>query len=364
MGMLRIHDRHAAAHTISIHEVSLTGYHRAGAGSLAGEPDPDGESQAMDTIETLRTFVRVVATGSLTTVAREMNASPSTISRQINQLEEHFGVRLLHRTTRHLSLTDDGQGLYDHARTVLESVDGMELALGRHKSAPTGHVRVATPVSLGMMLLKCVPALLARHPGLTVEVLMQDHLGDLIEERLDLAVVVGEVPGLSLIKRGLGTVTRIAVAAPDYLRRRGTPHRPDDLADHDCIVRRMTPEDDAWRLTGPEGITDVTVHGVVSTNNHEAVRGAALNGLGVALLPEYLVADDIRTGGLVRVLPRYGSETSPAYVVYPSRHHLAPRTRVVIDFLIAEVQRLRAGRTRPLPIEAEPRRDNIIAIAA
>src|ERR1700681_3670733 len=107
----------------------------------------------MDTIETLRTFVRVIETGCLSTVAREMNASQSTISRQITQLEEHFGVRLFHRTTRHLSLTDDGQGLHNHARNVLEMVEGMEVALGRYKSSPTGHVRVATPVSFGLMLI-------------------------------------------------------------------------------------------------------------------------------------------------------------------------------------------------------------------
>jgi DNA-binding transcriptional LysR family regulator len=321
----------------------------------------------MDTIDALRAFVRVVETGSLTAVAREMNASQSTISRYINQLEDHFGVRLLHRTTRHLSLTHDGAGLHDHARSILESVDGMELALRRHKASATGHVRVAAPVSLGMRLMKCVPTLLARYPGLTVELVMQDRLGDMVEERLDLAVTVGEVPGLSLIKRGLGTVTRVAVAAPDYLRRRGRPRRPDDLANHDCIVRRITPGDEEWRLTGPEGSAGVAVRGVVSTNNHEAVRNAALNGLGIALLPEYLVADDLGAGRLEHVLPEYGSETAPAYVVYPSRQHLAPRTRVVIDFLIEEVRRLRACRAESLPpllTETGSRGGDIVAFAA
>ena len=324
----------------------------------------------MDTIEALRTFVRVVETGSLTAVAREMSASQSTITRHINQLEDHFGVRLLHRTTRHLSLTDDGVGLHGHARSILESVEGMELALGRHNSLPTGHVRVAAPVSLGMQLMKRVPVLLARYPGLTVELVLQDRLGDMVEERLDLAVTVGEVPGLSLIKRGLGAVTRIAVAAPDYLQRRGWPRQPDDLANHECIVRRMTPGDMEWRLTGPEGTTGVAVRGVLSTNNHEAVRHDALNGLGIALLPEYLVVDDLRSGGLEHVLPEYGSETAPAYVVYPSRHHLAPRTRRVIDFLIEEVRRLRAGRAEcvqslsALRTETDSSRGDIVAFAA
>jgi DNA-binding transcriptional LysR family regulator len=323
----------------------------------------------MDTIGSLRIFVRVVETGCLSTVARELNASQSTISRQITQLEDHFGVRLLHRTTRHLSLTDDGAGLHDHAKRLLESVDGMELALCRHKSSPAGHVRVATPVSLGMLLMKRVPFLLARYPGLTVELVMQDRLGDMIEDRLDLAVAIGEVPGLSLIKRGLGTVTRIAVAAPAYLQQRGSPRQPGDLAGHDCIVRRMTPTDDAWSLSGPAGTVSVDVSGAVSANNHEAVRSAALNGLGIALLPEYLVAAEMAAGRLERVLPDYGSETSPAYVVYPSRQHLAPRTRVAIDFLVEEVQRLRAGRAeypRSIPLAREVRSQdgNAVALAA
>lgn len=299
----------------------------------------------MDTLETLRTFVRVVETGSLSAVAREMKASQSTVSRQITQLEEHFGVRLFHRTTRHLSLTDDGQSLLDHARTVLDSVEGMEDALGQHKSSPAGHVRVATPVSLGLALMRSVPALIARYPGLSLELVMEDHAGDMIEDGLDLAVRSGEVTNLSLIKRSLGTVVRVAVAAPAYLARRGAPREPADLAAHECIVHKVTPSDSEWRLIGPGGLVCVTVQGMTSTNNHEAVRAAALVGLGIGLLPEYQAVDDIDSGRLQRVLPDYASETLPAYLVYPSRRHLAPRTRVVIDFLIEEVHRLRSRRT-------------------
>jgi DNA-binding transcriptional LysR family regulator len=302
----------------------------------------------MDTIEALRTFVRVIETGSLTAVAREMNTSQSTIGRYINQLEDHFGVRLLHRTTRHLSLTDDGVRLCSQARSILASVESMELALGQHKSFPTGHVRIAAPVSMGMQLMKCVPVLLERYPGLTVELVLQDRLGDLVEERLDLAIAVGEVAGLSLIKRVLGSATRIAVAEPEYLRRRGWPRQPEDLTNHDCIVRRIAPDDAAWRLTGPEGTINVAVRGLISTNSHEAVRNATLNGLGIALLPEYLVVDDLRAGRLEHVLTDYNSETAQAYIVYPSRQHLAPRTRVAIDFLVEEVRRLRSGRSEPL----------------
>jgi len=299
----------------------------------------------MDTIETLRTFVRVVETGSLSAVAREMNASQSTVSRQITSLEEHFGVRLFHRTTRHLSLTDDGENLHEHARSVLDMIEGMETALGQDKSSPSGHVRVATPVSLGLILMERVPDLMTRYPSLSVELVMDDDPGDMIERRLDLAIRSGEVVNQSLIKRSLGEIARVAVAAPEYLDRRGVPLQPVDLADHACIVHRVTPNDSEWRLVGGDGVVSVTVQGALSTNNHAAVRSAALGGLGIALLPEYQIVDDVLAGRLQQVLPDYKSEPLPAYLVYPSRRHLAPRTRVVIDFLITEVRRLRSRQT-------------------
>ena len=233
----------------------------------------------MDIVETLRTFVRVVETGSLTAVAREMNTSQSKISRQITQLEDHFGLRLLHRTTRHLSLTDDGKGLCGHAANLLDVVHAMEASLSRHKSTPAGHVRVATPVSLGLWLIGRLPALTARYPHLSVELVMQEHSGDMIEERLDLAVRSGEVTNPSLVIRRLGTLTRIAVAAPAYLERRGSPCFHEDLTNHDCIVRRVSESDSEWRLTSEDGSVDVAVSGAVSTNSHEVARGAALRGL-------------------------------------------------------------------------------------
>jgi DNA-binding transcriptional LysR family regulator len=299
----------------------------------------------MDTIETLRTFVRVVETGSLSAVAREISASQSTISRQITHLEEHFGVRLFHRTTRHISLTDDGESLHEHAKNVLESMEGMETALGQHKSSPSGHVRVATPVSLGLILMNRLAALMARYPCLSIEIVMEDDPRDMIEERLDLAIRSGEVVNQSLITRSLGTIVRVAVAAPAYLTDRGPLRQPNDLTNHQCIVHRVAPDESVWNLSGPAGAVSVAVRGALSTNNHEGVRAAALGGLGIALLPEYQVVDDVEAGRLRRVLPEYTSEALPAYLVYPSRRHLAPRTRVVIDFVIDEVRRLRARRT-------------------
>jgi DNA-binding transcriptional LysR family regulator len=232
-------------------------------------------------------------------------------------------------------------------------VEGMETALGQDNSSPSGHVRVATPVSLGLILMERVPGLMARYPSLTVELMMDDNPGDMIEQRLDLAIRSGEVVNQSLIKRSLGAIVRVAVAAPGYLERNGVPLQPSDLADHECIVHRVAPNDSDWRLIGPDGTVSVTVQGPLSTNNHAAVRSAALGGLGIALLPEYQIVDDVKEGRLQLVLPDYTSEPLPAYRVYPSRRHLAPRTRVVIDFLIEEVQRLRARRSK-VATPAEP----------
>ncbi len=319
----------------------------------------------MDTIQALRTFVRVVETGSFTAVASEMNTRQSTVGRQVTQLEQHFGLRLLHRTTRHLSLTDDGKDLHEYAKTLLEMVDGMEAYIGQHRSSPAGHVRVGIVVSLGLMLVSRLPILKARYPDILVELVMEDDPGDIIEDRLDVAVRIGEVTNPTLIKRSLGTVVRIAVAAQGYVERRGSPRHHDDIVGHDCIVR--VPGDAAWRLIGPDGPVDIAVHGSFSANNHEAVRSAALGGLGIALLPEYQVVDDIQAGRLQRVLPDYASAKQAAYVVYPSRRHLAPRTRVVIDFLIEEVGRLRSRRTQhdiPNANEADLQDQGVAALAA
>jgi DNA-binding transcriptional LysR family regulator len=166
----------------------------------------------------------------------------------------------------------------------------------------------------------------------------------MIEERLDLAVRSGEMTNPSLVTRRLGMLPRIAVAAPAYLERRGSPCLHEDLMNHDCIVRRTSESDSKWRLTDGDGSVDVAVRGAVSTNSHEIARNAALRGLGIAVLPEYTVVDDIKSGRLRLVLRRYTSKKLPIYVVYPSRRHLAPRTRAVIDFLIEEVRRLHSHR--------------------
>ena len=294
----------------------------------------------MDLLGALGAFVRVTETGSFSAVARETNASQSAVTRQIAQLEQHFGVRLFHRTTRRLSLTDDGQALLPHARHLIENADEMEAALGRQSGEPRGLVRLGTSIAGGLFLATRLPTLLARHPGLSVELVMRDQDSDLIEERLDLAFRSGEIADASLVARRVSQLGRAVVAAPLYLERHGAPATPGDLVQHACLIHDATADPHLWRFAGPDGPLSVRVTGAFLATDSEAVRRAARAGHGVALLPEIQLIDDLRAGRLFRLLEDYPSQRVPVYIVYPSRRHLAPRTRVVMDFLVEQTREI------------------------
>jgi DNA-binding transcriptional LysR family regulator len=296
----------------------------------------------MDLIGGLRCFIRVVETGSFSAVSRENQVSQSAVTRQIAQLEQHFGARLFHRTTRRLSLTDDGQGLLTHARHLVEAADEMEIALGRQSSAPTGLVRLGTSIAGGHYLAPRLPALLERYPGLRVELVMRDQFTDMVDERLDLAWRSGEIADASLVVRRIGQLGRAVVAAPIYLERRGAPAVPEDLATHICLIHDFMPDAELWRFTGLDGPVSVRVSGGFLANDSAAVRLACRAGHGIALLPEVQLIDDLRAGRLYRLLNDYPSEIVPVHIVYPSRRNLAPRTRVVMDFLVEQAREMSA----------------------
>jgi DNA-binding transcriptional LysR family regulator len=302
----------------------------------------------MDLINGLHAFLRVVETGSFSAVARETNASQSAVTRQVAQLEEHFGVRLLHRTTRKLSLTDEGQDLVVRARHLLEEAEDLEDTFGRNGGSPSGLVRVGVPVGAALLLVSDFAALLNKHPGLAVELVVSETADDLVAERLDVALRFDQPADNSLVSRALATVGSTAVAAPAYLDRHGAPEHPSDLLKHTCIIQDIGPDSTHWAFSGPEGAVEVEVTGAFRSNNSLVVRQAALAGYGIALLSDPLTLTEIRAGRLYRLLSAYVARRRPSFVVYPSRRHLAQRTRVVIDFLIEEFReldsRLRGGR--------------------
>jgi DNA-binding transcriptional LysR family regulator len=296
----------------------------------------------MDLVGTFEVLVRVAETGSFSAVARERGLTQAAVARQISQLEKHFGVRLFHRTTRKLSLTDDGQMLLGLARPVLEGVEGIEAALGRQSASPVGLVRVGVNVTGGRFFAQRLPSLLVDHPGLKVELVVGDRFGDMIEDRLDLALRLGEVSDASLVVRSAGSVARIAVAAPSYIERFGRPSIPADLTSHICIVHDIGPDPDVWTFVTPQGPQSFRVSGGFLANDARAVHGAARAGYGIAFLPPLEVFDDLHSGELVHLLTDFQSPGLPVNLVYPSRRHLAPRTRLVLDFILEQLRQVQA----------------------
>lgn len=298
----------------------------------------------MDLLVALTTFVRVADSGSFSAVARQSHMSHSAVTRVIGQLEEHFSVRLFHRTTRRLNLTEDGHDLLNYARHVLEATEEMEGALGRHRASPTGLVRVGLPVVAANLLGPRLHALLENHPGLNVELVIRDSFGDLIEERLDVALIGGTPPDGSAIARAVGTFGRIVVASPAYLERHGAPSHPTDLAKHNCILHERGPDSTRWQFKGPGGGIEVRVSGAFRANNSEVVRRAAVTGFGIAQMSELQAIDDLRAGRLYQLLADFAPPRENVYLIFPSRQHLAPRVRVMIDFLAAGVHEVNSYR--------------------
>ena len=296
----------------------------------------------MDLLGALGVLVRVVETGSFSAVARERELSQAAVARQVSQLEEHFGVRLFHRTTRKLSLTDDGEMLLGLARPVLDGVETLEAALGQHSAAPVGLVRVGVTVTASRFLSLRLPALLADHPGLQVELVVGDRFGHLIEDRLDLAMRVGEIADASLVALRSGTTLRVAAAAPSYIKRHGEPSSPAELASHTCIVHDVGPGSNVWTFVTSDGSQQFHVSGGFLANDFSAVRIAARSGYGIALLPLFEVLDDLCSGMLVSVLSEFPAPSIPLNLVYPSRRHLAPRTRIVFEFFLEQARQIQA----------------------
>jgi DNA-binding transcriptional LysR family regulator len=291
----------------------------------------------MDLIAALRTFLRVAEVGSFSAVAEERGVTQPAVSRQLSALEEHFGTRLVQRSTHAVTLTDEGRGLVPAAQQLVDSADALQERTGRRRTKPVGRVRLSVPVSLGLYFSSKLDSLIKKHDELSIELLLHDRLRDLIEEGIDLQVCVGEVSDSALISRRIGAATLLLVAAPAYLKGRVAPKEPADLQQHDCIVYRWG-RDDVWWFAGPQGAVPASVRGRFRANNSEAVRRAVLNGHGIALLSHLLVVDDIAAGRLRVLMPAFPPTRLPLTLVYPSRRNLPPRMRAVIEFLSETVQ--------------------------
>jgi DNA-binding transcriptional LysR family regulator len=291
----------------------------------------------MDLLTAFQVFVRVSESGSFSAVAREMGLSQPAISRQIAALEEHFGERLLQRTTRSLTLTDEGRDLLVHANRVLETLEEAETAVGRLRGTVAGTVRMSVPATFGRLYLAPrLGELLAVHPALEIELLLNDGLADIVSDGIDLAVRAGPIGDSSLIVRKMGTVARYAIASAAYLEKHGTPQTPYELAAHSCLIFTQSSNAHEWQFDGPNGIINIPVTGRFRSDAGDAIREAVISGYGIGMLPGWYFRDEMAQGTVRVLLGDWQVPGTPVHIIYPSRRYLSPRVRAVMDFLLKE----------------------------
>jgi DNA-binding transcriptional LysR family regulator len=283
-------------------------------------------------------FAKVVEAGSFVGAARELGMPKSTVSRKVSELEARLDARLLHRTTRKLSLTDAGNTYYQHAARVVALAEEGERAVFELQQTPRGLLRATAPMNVPY-LGPIVSRFLAREPEVQVELMCTDRVVNLVEEGFDVAIRAGRLADSSLIARSLGVVRTYLVASPSFLRRNRTPKVPQDLASLACILFLAQPNHGTWRLQSPAGEVSVPVRGRVVVNDFDIVHEAALAGLGVAMLPVHRCADDLREKRLRRVLGDWCAHEVPLHAVYPSARHVAPALKAFLDHLQDEMAR-------------------------
>lgn len=282
-------------------------------------------------IEHLKLFVRISATHNISMAGHELDLSPAVASAHINKLEDELGVRLIHRTTRKVSLTEEGHAFLPHAEDVLSSVDAARISVGSGNSSPKGTLRIAASASFGRMhLLPALNGFFARYPDLTVDLKLSDTIIDLVEGGFDIAIRNSMLKDSSLIARKLAPDSRILCASPDYLAKHGEPKSPNELTHHNCITLMGL---DNWAFQTPKGQVNIKVKGRLRTDNGEAVRDACINGLGITINSSWNAYQQIKNGQLIEILKDTPLISNTAiWAVYPSSRLLAPKVRAFIDY--------------------------------
>jgi len=287
----------------------------------------------MDRIIAMRVFVEVVERGSLTAAAEALDLSRAVVTRHLADLEEWLGVRLLHRTTRRLSLTDAGSASLMHCRQVLNEVDSMQASLSERASAPKGVIRVTATSSFGRHLAPVIADYVLRFPGTHVDLLLLERTVNLVEERIDLAVRIANDLDPLLVARKLSVCRSVVCASPAYLERCGVPQTIDDLTRHNCLTYAHFGHSE-WRFVRDGREMSVPVRGTISANEVMVLAEAALAGAGICMQPTYLVARHLRSGALVPLLTDYQVPEKGIFGVYASNRFVTPILRSLLDYLV------------------------------
>ena len=291
----------------------------------------------MENLESLRAFVRVVEVGSFSAAGRQLDMAPSSVSRQINEIENQLTARLFHRTTRKLSLTEAGQIYYERVVTILQELDEARLAVSHNNDAPSGIIRITAPT--GLCRRHIVPAIAAYqelYPGVKVIIQVSDQYIDIVDEGMDLAIRVGQLSDSSLVAKKIADARIVICASPKYIKENGAPKVPENLLGHRCINLGSHYRSYVWKFKSNQGNKPIKVSGSVVVDDGEALVAAAIAGLGIISVPHWIVGGELKQGILKEILKKHPitPNESPIYAVYPHQSHLPPKVRTFIDFLV------------------------------
>ncbi|TXT36823.1 MAG: LysR family transcriptional regulator [Comamonadaceae bacterium] len=292
----------------------------------------------MDRFLEMQTFNAVVDAGSFVKAAEALNLSKAAVSRYLLDMETRLGVRLLHRTTRRLSLTEEGQVFYARSKELLAGLDEAEAEITSRSALASGLLRINAPVTFGILHLAPLwGAFRAQNPKVTLDITLSDRVVDLLEDGYDLAIRIGLLEASTLVSRQLATTRVLLCASPAYLAAHGTPMHPSDLANHAVIAYSYWSGRDEWRFDGPQGPVSVATRPCIRTNSGDTCRAAALAHQGIILQPSFLVGQDLAQGTLVELMPEFRSVELGIYAVYPTRQHVSAKVRLLIDFLAVQL---------------------------
>jgi DNA-binding transcriptional LysR family regulator len=282
-------------------------------------------------LEDMVVFARVVEKGSLARAARALGSTRSAVSKSVARLERHLGTRLLHRTTRQLRPTAAGQACYPHCARLAEEATSAEHAAKALGAVPHGSLRVTCALSLGSVLPPVLPRFAERYPNVSLELALTDAVVDIVREGYDVGIRLGRMPDSSLVARKIMTYRPVICASPAYLAKHKAPQVPADLEEHVCLLRIGH---DTWRLGFGDSAVSVKVTGPFRADTPEPVRQAAVAGMGIALLPSFVVERDIDSGTLVPLLESFTTKEAAVFAVYPHPQYLSPNVRAFVDFLV------------------------------
>ncbi|MEZ9595426.1 LysR family transcriptional regulator [Shewanella sp. 10N.261.52.F9] len=282
-------------------------------------------------LEHLKLFVRLASTHNISLAGQELGLSPAVASVHINKLEESLGVRLLHRTTRKVSLTEEGESFLPHALEVLATAEAARAAVGAGFSSPSGTLRVTAPASFGRLhMVGAMKSFMQQYPDLTVDLRFSDTIIDLVDGGFDVAIRIAELKDSSLIARKLASDRRVVCASPAYIKEHGAPATPQELSNHQCINLMNL---DTWSFETDKGPFSIKTKGCFRTDNGDAMRDATIDGLGLSVNSIWSVYQQLVSGELVEVLTDYPfASNASIWAIYPSSRLIAPKVRAFIDF--------------------------------